>query len=101
VIHFDRLKPCHHNTRIPNKDTIARNDSKLTNITESTRPSPPGTTIHLIDDEDDDTLLPPTLAEGPQLTPPRCYPLRTSRRRPARYTVMINMGHVLSRRGQV
>jgi len=86
VIHFDRLKQCHHKTRIPNKDTITRNDSKLTNITKSTRPSPPGTTIQLIDDEDDDTLLPQTLAEGPQLTPPRRYPLRASHRRPARYS---------------
>ena len=34
--------------------------------------------MQLIDDEDDDTLSPPTQAEGPQPTPPRHYPLRTS-----------------------
>ena len=86
MIHFDRLKPCHENTRIPNKKTVARNDSKRTNATNLTRPPPPGTTLQLIDDdEDDDTLPPPAQAEGPQPTPPRRYPLRTSRRRPARY----------------
>ena len=86
VIHFDRLKPCHHNTRIPEGNTVVRSKSRKQNNT--TRPPPPGTNLQLIDDEDDDIVLPSMeeQVDDTQPTPPRRYPLRTSRRKPARYS---------------
>ena len=87
VIHFDRLKPCHHSTRIPERNMVPRNNSrKCKNSIDSTRPPPPGANLQMIDDEDDDILLPSMgeQADDTQPTPPRRYPVRT-RRRPARY----------------
>ena len=88
VIHFDRLKPYHHSTRIPERNMVPRNNSrKCKNSIDSTRPPPPGANLQMIDDEDDDILLPSMgeQADDTQPTPPRRYPVRT-RRRPARYS---------------
>ena len=88
VIHFDRLKLCHHSTRIPEKNTVLRNNSrKCKNSIDLTRPPPPGANLQIIDDEDDDILLPflGEQADDTQLTPPRRYPVHT-RRRPAQYS---------------
>jgi len=67
---------------------IVRSNTKRDNPTHQISSSTPGTNLQLIDDDDDDTV--PTSseeqAESSQPTPPRRYPLRTIRRRPARYS---------------
>ena len=64
----------------------ARSNSKRDNPTNQISSSPPGTTLQLIDDDD---TVPTSLeeqTESSQPTPPRRYPVRTTRRIPARYS---------------
>ena len=53
VVHFDRLKPCDPNVRIPQSSQPARNTSPASAPTCAT--SPPGTNLQLVDDDDTDT----------------------------------------------
>ena len=66
---------------------VLRNNSRqCKNSIDLTRPPPPEANLQIIDDEDDDILLPSMgeQADDTQPTPPRRYPVRTHRR-PARY----------------
>ena len=83
VIHFYRLKPCHHSTRIPERNMVLRNNSrKCKNSINLTRSPPLGANLQIIDNEDDDILLPSMgeQANDIQPTPPRHYPVCTYRR---------------------
>ena len=88
VVHFDRLKPCDPNIRIPQSTQPARNTSPASAPICAT--SPPGTNLQLVDDDDTDTqpVDHSQVPAGPApstIDQPRRYPLRTSRRRPDRY----------------
>ena len=63
-----------------------RSNSKRDNPTNQISSSPPGTNLQLIDDDDTVPTSSEEQAESSQPTPPRQYPVRTTRRRPARYS---------------
>ena len=88
VVHFDRLKSCDPDIRIPESSQPARNTSPASAPTCVT--SPPGTNLQFVDDDDTDTQpvdhsQVPTDPAPSTIDQPRCYPLQTSRRRPDRY----------------
>jgi len=99
VVHFDRLKPCNPNMRAQENNqpasgpspTMTQQRSQSTSSTSSTlvakdSTTPPGTNLQLVEDDDTDTQQAPEASDvSPTTEQPRRYPLRTSRRRPARY----------------
>ena len=99
VVHFDRLKPCNPNMRAQENDQLAsspsptttQQSSQTTSNTSSTLvardgTTPPGTNLQLVEDDDIDTQQAPEASDVSSTSEqPRRYPLRTSRRRPARY----------------
>jgi len=94
VVHFDRLKPCDPHIRTTN-NTASMSNEQSGRPAESTLPTPaaidhvipPGTNLQLVEDDDTDTQPIEVLTDPIQSVPdqPRRYPLRTTRRRPARY----------------
>ena len=88
VVHFDRLKPCPQNIRTQAKPDVPRQQATTAGTpTQSSRPPPPGTVLQLVEGYDD------TEPQGERRNPSntlahqeeRRYPLRSNRRRPARY----------------
>ena len=101
VVHFNRLKPCPKNTRLlQHTDT---EDSSITYSPELPVPTPVGTNLQLVDQDDDDftrpqnTVPPQVASEEP---PNRRYPVR-ERRPPARLNdyVLSSIQDVCSKEG--
>ena len=72
VVHFDRLKPCHPNTEVPERNTVKKsNHSRTSN--RSANPLTPGANLQLLEDYDDDTVFPSMVqpVDSTQQTPPR------------------------------
>ena len=85
-MHFDRLKPCHQNIRIPAKTNAPQQQANTDGSPLHSRtPPPPGTMLQLVEDNDDrETQREMNLPSLPISQEQRRYPLR-SRRRPVRY----------------
>jgi len=84
VVHFDRLKPCHKNIRTQTRANVEQQQPST--ATQSSRPSPPGTTLQIVEDNDDaESPGRINLPSSPLSQQQRRYPLRSNRRRPARY----------------
>jgi len=86
VVHFDRLKPYPQNIQTQVKPDVPRQQATVAGTPKQSRPPPPGTVLQLVEDYED------TEPQGEQDPSnilahqgERRYPLRSNRRRPARY----------------
>ena len=91
VVNFDHLKPYHSRTQdqqiTSDVGTAPQYVSSETDdhVPEISRPVPPGTNLQLVEEPDDTDIIisqPPVIQEETQ----RRYPMRTNRRKPARYS---------------
>ena len=65
-MHFDRLKPCQSDVRLPQPPTTQSSPNQLLITPSAPSPPPIGTNVEIVDDHN----------------PPQRYPQRTSRRAP-------------------
>ena len=91
VVHFDRLKPCDPNMRTSQENVQGNQTPTIGNsptLAPSSSPTPPGTNLQLLDDDDDMDSQPAgilTDSTAAVTNQPRRYPMRTFRRRSAHY----------------